>query len=326
MSTEGGTKAVLAAAAANGTIALAKFGAWLLTGASSLLAEAIHSIADTGNQALLLIGGKRSKKTADEDHPFGYGKERYLSAFLVSIILFSVGGMFALYEAYHKYHEVASGHPDELLTSQWWWVPIAVLVLAIVAESFSLRTAVIETNAVRGKKTLWRFVRASKSPELPVILLEDIAALTGLVFALAGVGLTLVTGNAIFDVIGTAAIGFLLVIVAIILAVETKSLLIGEAASPEAVKRIKEAITKTAGVEQIIHVRTMHLGPESMLLAAKIAVNRSSSAAEIIDIINAAEVNIRAVEPSATALYLEPDFYDPNYISQLSGNKAEDSQ
>lgn len=315
MSTEGGTKAVVAAAAANTFIAASKFVAWGLTGASSMLAEAIHSLADTGNQVLLLVGGKKSTKNADDAHPFGYGRERYLSAFLVSIILFSVGGVFALYEAYHKYQEVAAGHRNELLASAWWWVPVAVLVAAIVAESFSLRTALIETNRVRGRQSLWRFIRTSKSPELPVILLEDIAALAGLVFALGGVGLTLLTGNAIFDVVGTALIGVLLVVVAIVLAVETKSLLIGESASPEALDRIRGAITSTDGVERLIHMKSLHLGPEEILVAAKLGVDRTDSADEIVRIINAAETNVRAVEPCVTQLYLEPDFYDAGYAS-----------
>lgn len=311
MSTEGGKKAVIAAAAANLFIAASKFVAWGLTGASSMLAEAIHSVADTGNQVLLLVGGKKATREADDAHPFGYGRERYLSAFLVSIILFSVGGVFALYEAWHKYTEVAAGHANELLSSAWWWVPVAVLVAAIVAESFSLRTALVETNKVRGQQTLFRFVQTSKSPELPVVLLEDIAALAGLVFALAGVGLTLITQNAIFDVIGTALIGALLIVVAIILAIETKSLLIGEAASPEALARVRSAITGTPGVERLIHMKTLHLGPEEILLAAKIGIDRTDSAAEVVDVVNAVERSVRGAEPQVTQVYLEPDFYDP---------------
>ena len=278
-----------------------------------MLAEAIHSVADSGNQGLLLLGGKRSKREATEEHPFGYGRERYIFGFIVSVVLFSVGGLFALYEAYHKWHEMQEGHPDELLESKWWWVPIVVLVAAIIAESFSFRTAIRESNKTRGKQRWSRYIRAAKAPELPVILLEDFAALVGLVFALFGVGITLLTHNGIFDVIGTAMIGLLLVAVAITLAIETKSLLLGEAASPAAVARIERALTETPGVERIIHMKTLHLGPEEVMVAAKIAVVPCDTAVEVTETIDRAEVNIREAEPMVTALYLEPDIYDPNY-------------
>jgi cation diffusion facilitator family transporter len=298
---------------ANAFIALTKFGAWVLTGASSMLAEAIHSVADSGNQVLLLVGGRRSQRRATAEHPFGYGRERYIFGFIVSVVLFSVGGLFALYEAYHKWHEMQEGHPDELLESKWWWVPIVVLVAAIIAESFSFRTAIRESNKTRGKQRWSRYIRAAKAPELPVILLEDFAALVGLVFALFGVGMTLLTHNGIFDVIGTAMIGLLLVAVAITLAIETKSLLLGEAASPAAVARIERALTETPGVERIIHMKTLHLGPEEVMVAAKIAVVPCDTAVEVTETIDRAEVNIREAEPMVTALYLEPDIYDPNY-------------
>jgi cation diffusion facilitator family transporter len=313
VSAEGGTRAVIAALIANAFIALTKFGAWLLTGASSMLAEAIHSVADSGNQVLLLVGGRRSQRRATAEHPFGYGRERYIFGFIVSVVLFSVGGLFALYEAYHKWHEMQEGHPDELLESKWWWVPIVVLVAAIIAESFSFRTAIRESNKTRGKQRWSRYIRAAKAPELPVILLEDFAALVGLVFALFGVGMTLLTHNGIFDVIGTAMIGLLLVAVAITLAIETKSLLLGEAASPAAVARIERALTETPGVERIIHMKTLHLGPEEVMVAAKIAVVPCDTAVEVTETIDRAEVNIREAEPMVTALYLEPDIYDPNY-------------
>ena len=279
-----------------------------------MLAEAIHSVADSGNQVLLLVGGRRSKRGATAEHPFGYGRERYVFGFIVSVVLFSVGGLFALYEAYHKWHEMAEGHPDELLESRWWWVPIVILVAAIIAESFSFRTAIRESNKTRGKQRWSKYIRAAKAPELPVILLEDFAALVGLVFALFGVGMTLLTHNGIFDVIGTAMIGLLLVAVAITLAVETKSLLLGEAASPEAVRRIEQALTNTPGIERIIHMKTLHLGPEEVLVAAKIAVVPCDTALEVTETIDRAESNIREAEPMVTALYLEPDIYDPNYV------------
>lgn len=309
VSVEGGTKAVVAALAANLFIAVSKFGAWLLTGASSLLAEAIHSLADSGNQGLLLLGGKAAKREPDAEHPFGYGRERYVYAFIVSIVLFSVGGLFALYEAYHKWEEVHHGRPNGLLESSWWWVPIAVLVGAIIAESFSFRTAIIETNAVRGEQSFARFVRTAKSPELPVILLEDLAALLGLVVALVGVGLTLLTGNGYWDAAGTACIGLLLVAVAIILAIEMKSLLIGESATPASISKIRAGILSADGVEQIIHLKTLHLGPEEVLVTAKIGVDAGDSAHEVAAIIDRAEAAVRAAAPMVSALYLEPDIY-----------------
>lgn len=313
MSTEGGTRAVVAALTANLAIAATKFAAWALTGASSMLAEAIHSVADSGNQVLLLVGGKRARRAPTAEHPFGFGRERYVFAFLVSIVLFSIGGVFALYEAYHKYEEIQEGHGNELLDSRWWWVPLAVLGAAIVAESLSFRTAIREANKSRGKQSLGRFVKSAKAPELPVILLEDFAALVGLVFALLGVGLTLLTRNGLFDVIGTAMIGLLLVAVAISLAYETKSLLLGESAGPEAVRRIEAAITGTPGVEGLIHMKTLHLGPEEILVAAKIAVPAAETAGEVAEAIDAAERAIREAEPMVTALYLEPDVFHADY-------------
>lgn len=313
MSTEGGTKAVVAALTANLFIAATKFGAWALTGASSMLAEAIHSVADSGNQALLLIGGKRAQRAATPEHPFGYGRDRYIYAFLVAIVLFSVGGLFALYEAYHKWHELREGHAGGLLESSWWWVPLVVLSAAVVAESLSFRTAIRESSKAKGRQSWSRFIRSAKAPELPVVLLEDLAALLGLVFALFGVGLTLLTHNAIFDVFATAMIGLLLVAVAVTLAIETKSLLLGESATPEAIGRIETALTSANGVERVIHLKTLHLGPEEILLAAKIAVRPTSSAQEVAATIDAAEGAVRAAEPMVTALYLEPDIYHADY-------------
>jgi len=310
MSTEGSTKAVVAALLANAGIAVVKFGAFLLTGASSMLAEAIHSVADSGNQVLLLLGGRQSRKRPTAEHPFGYGRERYIYAFIVAIVLFSVGGLFALYEAYHKGHELHATHghpPDSLLDSQWWWVPLVVLVAAMVMESLSFRTAIRETNHVRGGASYVEFIRRAKQPELPVILLEDFAALIGLLFALLGVGLSLITQNLWFDVIGTALIGLLLVAVAVVLAIETKSLLLGESASVAAERRIVAELTAIEGIDGIVHLKTMHLGPDELLVAAKIAVPPTDLARDVAAHIDAAEAAIRAVEPSARVIYLEPD-------------------
>lgn len=314
MAADGGTKAVVAALLANTGIAVLKFLAFVLTQSSSMLAEAIHSVADAGNQGLLLLGGKKARREASPEHPFGYGRERYIYAFIVAIVLFSVGGLFALYEAYHKYHEVHEGAPNELLESKWWWVPLAVLAGAIVMETFSFRTAIVESNKVRGKTSWVDFIRRAKSPELPVILLEDAAALLGLVLALVGVGLTLLTENAYWDVAGTAAIGVLLVTVAVILAVETKSLLLGEAASPEAQKRIRAAIESTPQIERIIHMKTLHLGPEELLVAVKVGVAEATSAAAVSDAIDLAERAIREAEPVAQSIYIEPDVYQPGHV------------
>ena len=302
MSAEGGTKAILAALTANLGIAATKFVAWLLTGSSSMLAEAIHSVADSGNQLLLLVGGKRSKRRATAEHPFGYGRERYIYAFIVAIVLFSVGGLFALYEGYHKIQ-----HREGI--EEWQWVPVTVLVIAIALESYSFMTAIKESNRTRGKTSWVTFVRRAKAPELPVVLLEDAGALVGLVFALFGVVLTLITGNGIWDGIGTAAIGLLLVAIAAVLAVETKSLLLGEGANPEDVAKIEQAIAGTQGVDCIIHMKTLHLGPEELLVAAKIAVPATSRADEVARHINETEARIRAAVPIARVIYLEPDIY-----------------
>ncbi|GHJ45776.1 transporter [Catellatospora sp. TT07R-123] len=300
MSAEGGTKAIVAALAANLGIAVTKFVAWGLTGSSSMLAEGIHSVADSGNQLLLLLGGRRSKREATALHPFGYGRERYIYAFIVSIVLFSVGGLFALYEAYHKWE-----HPEPI--TEWQWVPVAVLVMAIILESLSFRTAIKESNQIRNGVSWKNFIRRAKAPELPVILLEDFGALVGLVFALIGVGMTLITGKGRWDAAGTAMIGLLLVSIAVVLAVETKSLLLGESATEEHVLAIAAAIVDGPEVERVIHMRTMHLGPEELLVAAKIAVRHDEKADEIARGIDAAEARIRAAVPIARVIYLEPD-------------------
>ena len=302
MAANGGTKAIVAALAANLTIAVLKFVAFFLTASSSMLAEAIHSVADSGNQLLLLIGGKRARKAASAEHPFGYGRERYIYAFIVSIVLFSVGGLFALFEAWQKLQD------PHAIEGAFWWVPLAVLVGAIVAESFSFRTAILESNHIRGKQGWVSFVRTAKQPELPVILLEDLGALCGLVFALVGVGLTLITGNGIWDAAGTGMIGLLLVAIAVVLAVETKSLLLGESATRDDVARISAAI-EADGHNRIIHLKTLHLGPEELLVAAKISIGAADTGRDIAASIDAAESRIRTAVPIARMIYLEPDLH-----------------
>ncbi|MEV7247984.1 cation diffusion facilitator family transporter [Streptomyces cyaneofuscatus] len=302
MSASGGTKAIVAALVANLSIAVAKFVAFLFSGSSSMLAESVHSLADSGNQGLLLLGGKKAKREATPQHPFGYGRERYIYAFLVSIVLFSVGGMFAVYEGYEKIK-----HPHEI--TAWYW-PVGVLIFAIIAEIFSFRTAIKESNQTRGDRSWTEFVRRSKAPELPVVLLEDLGALVGLILALGGVGLALATGNGVWDGIGTLCIGILLIVIAIILAAETKSLLLGESAGLEEVEKIKAAVVDGDTVTGIIHMRTLHLGPEELLVAAKIAVQHDDTAVEIANAINAAENRIREAVPIARVIYLEPDIFN----------------
>ena len=308
---------MVAALLANTGIALTKFIAFFLTGVSSMLAEAIHSVADAGNQLLLLVGGKQARKEATEEHPFGYGRERYIYSFIVAIVLFSVGGLFALYEAYHKFHEIhdAHGHPeDSILTSRWWWVPLVVLGIAIVLESLSFRTAIRETNKIKGDASFPQFIRRAKQPELPVILLEDLAALLGLVFALVAVVLSLVTENLYFDVAGTAMIGLLLVVVAVTLAIETKSLLLGESAAPDSQRRIAAALEATHEFERIIHLKTLHLGPEELLVCAKVGIAHGVSAEQLAEAIDTAEAAVREAEPLAQVVYLEPDIYREDYV------------
>lgn len=304
MSTEGGKRAILAAGGANLGIAIVKFVAFLFSGSSSMLAESVHSLADTGNQALLLLGGSRSRKSADAQHPFGYGRERYVYAFVVSIILFTVGGVFSIYEGVEK---LTHPHPLDVA-----WLPVLVLVIAIFAESFSLRTAVKESNHTRGTQSWVEFIRRAKAPELPVVLLEDFAALVGLALALLGVGFTIITGNALWDGIGTLCIGVLLILVAIVLGMETKSLLVGEGASSEDSIAIRDAINAHPEVEALIHMKTLYVGPEELLVGAKVAFSSKARLSDVAAYINSVEASVRAAVPVARIIYIEPDVYiDP---------------
>ena len=299
MSTEGSLKAIVAALLANIGIAITKFIAAFFSGSASMFAEGIHSVADSGNQILLLIGGKRAKRAATATHPFGYGRSRYIYAFMVSIVLFSIGGLFSIIEGINKLQ-----HPHEL---EMVWLPLVVLGAAIIMEGLSLRTAIIEANHIRHGQGWIEFIRHAKSPELPVILLEDFAALVGLVLAFGGVGLTVVTHDPIWDAIGTLAIGFLLVAVAVILGAETSSLLVGEGANATDTGKILAALESTDGVESVIHMKTLYLGPDELMLAAKIGVVASASALEIAQVIDDAETAVRGVVPATRVIYLEPD-------------------
>ncbi|WP_375499809.1 cation diffusion facilitator family transporter [uncultured Jatrophihabitans sp.] len=302
MSSGGGSKAIIAALGANLGIAVIKFSAFAITGSSSMLAEGVHSVVDSGNQGLLLLGGKKAKRAADKDHPFGYGRERFVYAFLVALMLFSLGGLFALYEGVEKIRE--PHHLDSPV------VAYVVLLVAIGLESFSLRTAVVESRHHKGDDTWFGFIRHAKVPELPAVLLEDIAALTGLVLALLGVGLSQLTDEPVWDGIGTCAIGVLLLVVAVVLMVETKSLLLGESAAPVEVTAIEQALVgdgSTSGVERVIHLRTLHLGPEELLVGAKLAMPVGADLADVANAIDAAESRVRDAVPTARVIYLEPD-------------------
>lgn len=305
MSASGGNTALVAAFSANLGIAITKLIAWAFSGSTSMLAEGVHSIADSGNQLLLLLGGRRAKKEADREHPFGYGRERYVYAFIVSIILFSVGGLFSLYEGVGK---LAQPHPIEV-----WWLPLLVLVIAIGLESFSLRTALAESKPHRAGMSWIQFIRRAKAPELPIVLLEDVAALIGLVMALIGVGLSILTGNGVWDAIGSLGIGVLLIVVALALGVETKSLLIGEGATDEDREAIEAAILAGDEAESIIHMKTLYLGPDELMVAAKLAVSGNKRLVDVATSIDAIEARIRSAVPVARTIYLEPDIWaDPD--------------
>ena len=299
MSTEGGTKAVIAALLANSGIAVSKFVAFVITGSTSMLSEAIHSVADALNQVLLLIGGKRSKRVADEKYQFGYGRVRYVYGFMVAIVLFMVGGIYSLYEGWHKWN-----HPEPVDNH---WIAIGVLSIAIILESLSFRTAILETNKVRGKRSFAKFVRDARQPELPVILLEDFGALLGLVFAMFGVSFAVITGDGRWDGMGAMAIGTLLIIIAVILIREMSAMLVGEGALPEEYDAVKAALESAPLVERVIHLRTLHVGPDALLVGAKIAITRCDTAQEIAQGIDEAERLLRFAVPSAQYVFLEPD-------------------
>jgi cation diffusion facilitator family transporter len=299
MSSGGSKRAVIAALLANAGIAVAKFVGYLITGSSSMLAEGVHSVADTSNQGLLLWGQRQASKAPDALHQFGHGRSRYFYSFVVALVLFSLGAAFALYEGYEKVV-----HPHELTSP---YVAITILVVAIGLEGFSFRTAIVESRPLKGSASWWRFIRTSRNPELPVVLLEDTGALIGLVFALAGVGLTMATGNPIWDGVGTLCIGALLAVIAVILMVEMHSALIGEGATPQEGAAILAALEQTDHVDRVIHLRTQYMSPDELLVGAKIALAPETDLATVAATIDTAEVAVRAAVPAATVIYLEPD-------------------
>ena len=307
MAAGGSLKAIIAAMVANAGIAIAKFVAYLATGSASMLAESIHSVADTSNQALLILGGRRAKKIADDEHQFGYGRERYFWGFVVAMVLFALGGVFSIFEGIEKIR-----HPHELESLGW---AIGVLVFGIILEGFSFRTAIVESNRVRGDRTWWQFIRTSRSPELPVVLLEDAGAMIGLGLALGGVSLAAGTGNPVWDGIGTLSIGILLVVIAITLTIEMQSLLIGEAATDRNVATITSAVRESPHVRRVIDLKTQHIGPEELLIAGKIEFDHDLSTRQISEAIDEIEASVRAAVPLEMRIYIEPDIYDPDRVA-----------
>jgi cation diffusion facilitator family transporter len=314
VSAGGSTKAIVAALLANLGIAVAKFFGFLFTASSSMLAESVHSVADTGNQVLLLVGGRRAQLVPTSQHPFGFGRERYFWAFVVSIVLFTLGSAFAVYEGVEKLL-----HPHELESAGW---AVAILLVAIVLEGLSFRTAVHEARPLKGSGSWVRFIRRTKQPELPVVLLEDSGALVGLGIALTAISLTIVTGDPVWDGVGTTCIGVLLGVIAIVLAVEMKSLLIGEAASSEDEAAIEAAVVASPTVRHLIDLRTEHIGPDAILVAAKVEFRSELTVREVADAVDAIERDVRAAVPAATRIFVEPDVVRPARAEVLESTDA----
>ncbi len=315
----GSRKAILAALFANLGIAIAKFVGYFFTGSSSMLAEAIHSVADTSNQALLLFGSRQAERLATSEHPFGFGRERYFWSFIVALVLFTLGGMFAIYEGVHKLQEASHG----IQNAQW---AIAILSFGILLEGYSFRTAVKESRPLKGRATWWQFIRHSRTPELPVVLLEDFGALIGLVLALLGVSLAWYTGDSRWDAYATVSIGVLLVVIAAVLVWEMKSLLIGESARAPVRRKIVDAIEGARGVDHVIHMRTQHIGPDELLVAAKIQLSPTLDGVEITEAIDRAETAARAAVPLEQLIYLEPDIIDPNHPDLAAAARTTESE
>ena len=312
---DGTRRAIVAAFLANLGIAISKFVAFAVTGSASMLAESIHSVADTGNQGLLFLGGRRSRRAPTAAHPFGFGHERYFWAFVVALVLFSLGSLFALVEGIDKLRD-----PHDIASPA---VALGILGVALVLELFSLRTAVRSARPERGELSWWRYIRRSKSPELPVVLLEDLGALTGLFFALTGVMLAHYTDNARWDAAGSVAIGLLLLVISIVLAIEMKGLLIGESAAPAKQDAITDAIRQTPNVERVIHMKTEHIGPEELLVAVKVAFRSDLTIQELAESINETERRIRSAVAEARIIYIEPDVYRDD-LSDISTSEKVD--
>ena len=298
MAASGSRKAIMAALIANSGIAVAKFLGFLVTQSSAMLAEAVHSVADVSNQGLLLLGGRRSRREPTATHPFGYGRERYFWSFVVSVVLFSLGSAFAVYEGIEKVR-----HPHEIHSVG---LALAILGTGIVLESWSFRTAIVAASPERRGLSWRKFILQTRNPELPVILLEDAGALFGLIIAAASVSLSAVTDQPRWDGVGTILIGLLLGVIAAVLAREMKSLLIGESADDGDRKAILAAIGETPGVSSVVHLRTQHLGPDEILVGARVAFEPGLDVAAVAAAVDEVEERVRAVVPAAHPIYVEP--------------------
>ena len=299
-----GKKTILAALIANVGIAIAKFAGFAITKSSTMLAEGIHSSADSANQLLLLLGTRRAKREPSSKHPFGYGRERYFWSFVVALILFSLGSLFAIYEGIEKIR-----HPHALNNASW---AIGILIFGIFIESFSFRTAIVEAKTIKGETSWSKFVVRSKQPEIPVVLLEDAGALFGMVIALAAITLVKTTGEPIWDGIGTLSIGVLLGVIAIILAREMHSLIIGEAASETDLSKIVSVIENNTQVVQLVEIRTQHLGPEEILIGVRVAFHETLQTKDIARLINKLEDDIRTEIKNAGPIFIEPEITKGN--------------
>jgi cation diffusion facilitator family transporter len=306
MSSPGTTKTIVVAFATHSIDCAMKFAGWWLTGSASLLSSAVHSIASITDQAALLIGSKLSGRKADERHPFGYARERYMFAFLVSLVVFTLGGLFALWQGYTKAMDIRAGHPGKLLHSHWWWVPVVILVGNLISQSFNFRSVRHTLNIKKGNKTWRRFIASAKEPEHPVVLLETVGSLTNNSLALTGIVLSLVTRNAYFDALGSALIGVSLVGISIMMLRKTWSMLLGEPSSRACLVRVRAVLASTDGVLSVKKLRTLHIGPNDLMVVAKIVVDADNTADDVTTIIDRADAAIRRVEPTVTRLYLEP--------------------
>jgi cation diffusion facilitator family transporter len=292
------SRAIFFALGANFAIAVAKGVAAFFTGSSAMLAETVHSLADCGNQGLLLLGMKQAKQPASPEYPLGYGKAIYFWSFLVAVMLFTVGGMFSLYEGIHKFQS-----PEPL--KQWWWAA-GVLVFGIIVEGISMRACMVEVNKSRGERSLWRWFRQSRQAELVVIFGEDLAALLGLVFALVAVMLSVVTGNPIWDAIGTIVIGALLIVVAVFVAIEVKAMLIGTSIDPEREQQLRRFVAERPEVIRVLNLITLQLGNDAML-SVQAQMREGSSANELVEQINEVERAIKREFPEVRWSFFEPD-------------------
>jgi len=294
-------RAILLALGANFAIFLAKLFAALLTGSGAMLAEAVHSLADCGNQGLLLLGMRQARRPASDDYPLGWGRALYFWSFLVAILLFSVGGMFSLYEGVHKLHD-----PEPL---KWPWLALGVLLFGIVAESFSMRGCMVEVNKARGAQNLWTWFRETRSSELLVIFGEDLAALLGLGVAALAIGATMLTGNLLFDALGTVAIGVLLLVVAVLLAIEVKALLIGQGVEPRRRAELLRFLESRPEIADVLNLITLQMGPDVMV-AVKARMQPAASDRALIDAINTVEAAMKAQFDDIRWSFFEPDLVD----------------